>query len=98
MRYRRWAQEQGLLDAQHPLPSLEEMQVLLARTLPPLPLPLQTVSSVEPYRDVVCRLYQQQVAGTAILQRLRERGYRGGLSSHSSKRARQGQGFVVFVR
>lgn len=26
-------------------------------------------------------LYQQQVAGTAILQRLRERGYRGGLSS-----------------
>jgi hypothetical protein len=81
MRSRSWAQQQGLLDAQCPLPSLEEMQELLVRTLPPPAPPPQIVSSVEPSRDVVQTLYQQQVAGTAILQRLRERGYRGGLSS-----------------
>lgn len=81
MRYRTWAQQQGLLDPQRPLPSLEEMQALLARTLPPPAAPPQTVSSVEPYRVLVQTLYQQRVAGTAILQRLRERGYRGGLSS-----------------
>src|SRR5262249_4209474 len=34
MRYRTWAQQHGLLDPQCPLPSLEEMQELLARTLP----------------------------------------------------------------
>lgn len=81
MRYRAWAQQQGLLDPHRPLPSLEEMQELLAQTLPPPMPPAQTISSVEPYREVVCALYQQQVAGTAILQRLRERGYCGGLSS-----------------
>lgn len=81
MRYRGWAQQQGLLEPEHPLPALEEMQALLARTMPPAALPPQVVSSVEPYRELVCTLYQQQVAGTAILQRLRERGYRGGLSS-----------------
>jgi transposase len=81
MRYRSWAQQHGLLDSQGPLPSLEEMQALLARTLPPPAPPPQTISSVEPYRDLVQTLSQQQVAGTAILQRLRERGYRGGLSS-----------------
>lgn len=81
MRYRRWAQQQGLLEPEHPLPALEEMQALLARTLPPAVPPPQVVSGVEPYREVVCTLYQQQVAGTAILQRLRECGYRGGLSS-----------------
>jgi hypothetical protein len=48
MRYRTWAQQHGLLDPQHPLPSLEAMQELLARTLPPPPSPPQTVSSVEP--------------------------------------------------
>jgi transposase len=81
MRYRRWAQQQGLLDPQRPLPSLEELHELLAQTLPPPLPPPQTISSVEPYRELVCTLSQQQVAGTAILQRLRERGYRGGLSS-----------------
>ena len=81
MRYRNWAQQHGLLDPHRPLPSLEEMQELLERTLPPPTPPPQTVSSVEPYRELVCTLSRQQVAGTAILQRLRERGYRGGQSS-----------------
>lgn len=81
MRYRSWARAQGLLDPQRSLPSLEQMQELLARTLPPPAPPPQTVSSVEPYREIVSTLYRQQVAGTAIWHRLRERGYRGGLSS-----------------
>lgn len=46
-----------------------------------LPPPPQTVSSVEPYREVVTRLHTQGVEGTAILPRLRERGYAGTLSS-----------------
>src|SRR5262245_30188349 len=81
MRYRTWAQQQGLLDPHRPLLSLEEMQELLARTLPPPAPPPQTVSSVEPYREVVTALHGHGVASTAIWQRLRERGYCGGLSS-----------------
>jgi hypothetical protein len=46
-----------------------------------VPPPPQTVSSVEPYREVVTQLHAQGVEGTAIWQRLRERGYAGTLSS-----------------
>ena len=77
-RYRTWAQGQGLLGK--PLPPVEERQQLITTTLELLPPP-QTVSSVEPYRDVVVPLQQAGVAGTAIWQRLRERGYTGTLSS-----------------
>ena len=56
MRYRTWAQQQGLLEPERPLPSLEEMQELLARTLPSPPCPPQTVSGVEPYRELVSTL------------------------------------------
>src|SRR3712207_6659709 len=76
-RYRTWASEQGLLE--RPLPPLEELQHLLATTMTP-PAPSQTVSSVEPYRNLVVQLYHEGVEGTAILQRLTERGYRGSLS------------------
>ena len=79
-RYRTWAQTHGLLDPDRPLPALEELQQLVATTLEP-PSPPQTVSSVEPYRALVVQLQAQGVAGTAILQRLRERGYAGTLSS-----------------
>jgi transposase len=81
MRYRTWAEQQGLLGPDCPLPALEEMQELLARTLPPPAPPPQTVSSVEPYREVVTALHARSVATTAIWYRLRERGYGGGLSS-----------------
>ncbi|MGH8059566.1 MAG: IS21 family transposase [Candidatus Entotheonellia bacterium] len=77
-RYRTWASAQGLLE--QPLPPLEDLQQLIATTLE-LPPPPQTVSSVEPYRDIVVPLQQAGVAGTAIWQRLRERGYSGALSS-----------------
>jgi transposase len=79
-RYRHWAVTHGLLD--QPLPAVEVLQPLMARTLELSPPP-QTVSSVEPYREVVTQLQAQGVAGTAILQRLRERGYTGTLSSLS---------------
>lgn len=79
-RYRTWAQTHGLLEADRALPTLEELQRLVATTLDPPPPP-QTVSSVEPYRALVVQVRAQGVAGTAILQRLRERGYAGTLSS-----------------
>ena len=78
MRYRAWATEQGLLTG--PLPPLEELRRLAARTLAP-PAPPQTISTVEPYRDLVVALHARGVEGTAIWQRLRERGYPGSLSS-----------------
>ena len=46
-----------------------------------LPPPPQTVSSVEPSREVVSALHAQGVASTAIWQRRRERGYVGSLAS-----------------
>ena len=78
MRYRAWAAEQGLLAG--PLPPPEELQRLVARTLAP-PAPPQTVSTVEPYRELVLDLHARGVEGTAIWQRLGERGYTGSLSS-----------------
>jgi transposase len=78
LRYRDWAQTHDLLT--EPLPSLEHLQHLLATTLPSAPPP-QTVSSVEPFRALVEQLYAQGVEGTAILQRLKERGYTGAQSS-----------------
>src|SRR5262245_6408461 len=78
LRYRDWAQTHDLLT--EPLPSLEHLQQVLATTLPAAPPP-QTVSSVEPFRALVEQLYAQGVEGTAILQRLKERGYTGAQSS-----------------
>src|SRR5690349_9837220 len=80
-RYRTWAQTHGLLDPTRPLPALEEFQQLLATTLEAPAPPPQTVSSVEPYRALVEQLQAQGVEGTAILQRLKERGYTGTQSS-----------------
>jgi len=77
-RYRRWAQTQGLLAGA--LPELGRLQALVAQTFT-APPPPQTVSSVEPYRALVVRLYQEGVEGTAIWQRLREQGFGGHLSA-----------------
>ncbi len=78
LRYQAWATAHGLLSG--PLPALEELQHLVATTLTP-PAPPHTVSSVEPYRDLVLQLRAAGVEGTAIWQRLQERGYPGSLSS-----------------
>lgn len=78
LRYRDWATTHDLLSG--PLPSFEALQQLLADTLPS-PVAPQTISSVEPYRALVEQLSADRVEGTAIFQRLKERGYSGTLSS-----------------
>ena len=78
LRYRDWAAAHDLL--KQPLPSLEALQQLLATTMPSASPP-QTISSVEPYRALVEQLSADGVEGTAILQRLKERGYTGTQSS-----------------
>lgn len=78
MRYRDWAATHNLLSG--PLPPLEQLQQLLASTMLSS-APPQTVSSVEPYRALVEQLYADGVEGSAILQRLKERGYTGTQSS-----------------
>ena len=77
-RYRAWAAEHSLLRG--PLPPIEDLQHLLDTTVIPSPPP-QTVSSIEPYRDLVTQLHADGVEGTAILQRLGEAGYHGSLSA-----------------
>jgi hypothetical protein len=77
-RYRPWAATQGLLDT--PLPPVEVLHQLVSTTLE-LPPPPQTVSSVEPYHELVVQLHRDSMAGTAILQRLYERSYTGTLAS-----------------
>lgn len=77
-RYRKWAQEHGLLEGR--LPGLEEIQELAARTLTTTPPP-QNVSTVEPYREMVEKLVMAEVETTAIHERLKERGYEGSYSA-----------------
>ena len=77
-RYRTWATTQHLLI--DPLPALTTLHALRETTLG-LPPPPQTVSSVEPYRELVVALRAHGVEVAAIQQRLRERGYRGHYSS-----------------
>lgn len=77
-RYRAWAQQQGLLEGQ--MPPDDQLQQLLDNTLPPL-LPPQNVSSVEPFRQTVVQLRDQQVEVQTVFDRLKERGYEGSYSS-----------------
>jgi transposase len=77
-RYRAWASEQGWLAGS--LPPLGELEVCVQATLPEKPPP-QNQSSLEPYRTLVSQLRKEGVEMTAILQRLKERGYAGSYSS-----------------
>ncbi|NTV88345.1 MAG: IS21 family transposase, partial [Burkholderiaceae bacterium] len=77
-RYRTWALAQGFLT--DPLPALEVLHTQLAMTLPD-PLPPQNASTVEPYRELVTALRDQDVEIRAIWQRLQERGYTGSYPS-----------------
>ena len=77
-RYRTWAAEQGLLEG--PVPPLEELSRLLEETLRREPPP-QSVSSVEPYRQLVEKLRRDGVEIAAAHERLKERGYTGSYSS-----------------
>lgn len=78
VRYRRWADSQGLLEG--PLLPIEQFQALITTTLTPPPPP-QTTSSVEPYRDVVLQLHRDGVDGTAIRERIGEIGFAGSVSA-----------------
>lgn len=73
-KYRKWAAQHGLLAGE--LPPLEELQALLAQTMPGSPPP-QNVSTVESYRAVVEKLVNEKVETRAIYQRLQEQGFEG---------------------
>jgi transposase len=73
-KYRKWAQQHGLLVGE--LPPLEQLQALLAQTMPPSSPP-QNVSTVERYRAVVEKLVKEKVETRAIYQRLQEQGFEG---------------------
>lgn len=77
-RYRNWAEEQGLLEGR--LPPLDELERLLQASMPE-PLPPQNQSSLEAFRPLVVQLRKEGVEMTAILQRLRERGFTGSYSA-----------------
>lgn len=77
-KYRKWAEEQSLLEG--PLPPWEELQRRIEETMPNTPPP-QNVSTVEPYREQVEKMRQQNVDMKAIWERLKERGYEGSYSS-----------------
>ena len=80
-RYRAWATQHALLDPAQALPPLEELQQLTASTLAVRPSP-QTVSSLEPHRDLVLQLHAQGVEGAAIRLRLQEQvGFTGSRSA-----------------
>ena len=73
-KYRAWAEEHNLLEGD--LPALEDLQHLLATTVPETPPP-QNISTVEPFRELVTRWRRENVEIAAIHQRLQERGYTG---------------------
>ena len=77
-RYRRWAEERGLLEG--PLPSLSDLHNQVEAALGG-PGPPQNVSSVEPYREQVVKLRKQGVEIAAIWERLKEREYKGSYAS-----------------
>jgi len=77
--YRDWAEAQGLLEKET-LPSVEELQALIERTMPSQQPP-QNVSSVEPYREMVTQLVKENVEVAAIKCRLEEQGYTGSYSA-----------------
>jgi len=73
-KYRAWAEQHGLLVGE--LPPLEQLQALLAQTMPERQPP-QNVSTVESYRAVVEKLVAEKVETRAIYQRLQEKGFDG---------------------
>lgn len=77
-KYREWADAQGYLQLDRPIPD----NATLAAALGPGPQPPRATSSVEPYREIVQRLLDQGVEMTAIFQRLQDdHSYTGSYSS-----------------
>jgi transposase len=80
-KYQLWAESQGYLNPEQPLP---ELAVLVA-ALGPAPQPPQMASTLETYRDFVEQLLDQGVEMTAIWQRLQQ-NYRYGGSYSAVRR------------
>jgi transposase len=77
-KYRALAQEHGFLQPDGTMPDDATLQAALGIG----PQPPHAPSSVEPVREIVQRLLDQQVEMTAIYQRLRDdHGYRGSYSA-----------------
>ena len=77
-KYREWAGEQGLLKG--PLPKQDELQRLVRQTLKRTARP-QNISSVEPYRDTVVRMYKEKQNSIEIWEQLKRQGFPGSYSS-----------------
>lgn len=77
-KYRQWAEGQGYLRPEQPLPDLATLQAALAPTPPP---PVMT-STLVAHQETVLQLLKQGVEMTAIWQRLQENhGYQGSYSA-----------------
>lgn len=70
-RYRQWAQEQGLLNRERPLPAVGELQRLLHATWPRR-LPPQQISTLAPYTEEVRTYREMGLEMAAIRCRLEE--------------------------
>jgi transposase len=77
-RYKRWAEQQGLLVGE--LPAGLGLERLMSEEFK-ANVPPQQMSTVEPYDELVKDLVRQEVDGTVIWRRLQERGYTGSWSS-----------------
>jgi transposase len=77
-KYRQWAEGQGYLHPERPLPELATLQAALT----PLPPPPVIKSTVAVYQETVAQLLKQGVEMTAIWQRLQDdHGYQGSYSA-----------------
>jgi transposase len=77
-KYREWADVQGYLQPDTPLPA----DATLMAALGTVPRPSRAASSVEPYREIVQRLLDQGVETAAMFQRLKDDyDYSGSYSS-----------------
>src|SRR5258708_9082055 len=75
-RYKRWAEQQGLLVGE--LPDGLGLERLMSEEFK-ANMPPQQMSTVEPYEALVKDLVRQEVDGTVIWRRVQERGYTGSL-------------------
>jgi transposase len=77
-RYRKWAEEQGLLNGE--LPDHESLLKTMDLTMPEK-IPPQNSSRADAYRGRITELLKEKVKVTAIYDRLREQGYQGSYAS-----------------
>lgn len=73
-KYREWAAGEGLLEGE--LPGIEALEARVRESFPAAAAPYHQ-SSLEPYRELVEKLFEQDVSGTVIWQRVQEQGYSG---------------------